>query len=209
MATVADFVADPEAFMASNIVQVTEIDPEHDLLQAQPVRVSLHDTGLKIMNKPGGTLFELYVTASTSASTLPAYFCPYKNDNAYFIMLGNGADFMFTPQMAGCTFGIGSQNAGACRVGHVNLISIRNDWQDENDKRARMYQAQRAFLGNRLNITPDRMVEPTDYRGVGMDLSSTTYGVRVNGVWNFKTLRYKKIGTKTYLHDGIHLQVNT
>jgi hypothetical protein len=206
MADVDDFVADPETFMQRNIVQVTEVDP--DLVDTQPVRVTLHDTGLKLMNKVGGKLFELYITKTVGPTSLRAYFCPYKNDNAYFVMLGNDADFMFTPQMAGCTFGIGSQYQGSCRVGHVNLVSIRGDWDKEDDKRERMYEAQRAFLRNRLNIGSNRMVDPDVYRGGGRDQSATTYGVRANGAWTFKTLRYRKAGSKTYLHLGVHTEVN-
>lgn len=209
MATVNDFVADPVAFMTSNIVQVTEIPPDDPRLTQQPVRVTLHDTGMKILNKPGGKLFELYITANVNALGINAYFCPYQNDKSFFIQLGNNADFMFTPQMAGCSFGIGTQNGGACRVGHVNFISLRNDYQTENEKRDRMYGAQAAFLQNRLAIAPGRIIDPADYRGPDRNLSATTFGVRnAQQVWSFHTLRYNKPGNMTYMHHGIHQHVN-
>lgn len=209
MATVNDFILDPVTFMTDNIVQVTEIDPDDPRLNNQPVRVTLQDTGLKIINKPGGKLFELYITTNPATPAIDAYFCPYQNDKSFFITLDNGADFMFTPQMAGCSFGIGSQNLGVCSVGHVNFVSIRNDWEEENDKRNRMYQAQRQFLSNRLNIRQERIVDPADYRGPNLDRSATTFGVRnAHQVWSFFTLQYHKSGSMTYVHHGINPHVN-
>lgn len=208
VADINDFVNSPVQFMTDNIVQVTEIDPDDPRLNQQPVRVTLHDTGLKIMNKPNGKLFELFITTNPATPAIDAYFCPYQNDKSFFVTLDNDADFMFTPQMAGCSFGVGSQNGGVCRVGHVNFISLRNDYNEEAEKRERMYSAQNAFLRNRLDIGNDRVIKPSDYRGPDLNLSSTTFGVRQGGTWSFKTLRYNKPGAQTFLHHGIHDQVN-
>ncbi|MET0307540.1 MAG: hypothetical protein ABW023_02435 [Sphingomonas sp.] len=212
MATAADFVANPEAFMADNIVQVTTPNPD-DVPTDRPVWVTVQDTGLKIMNKPG-TVFELYITKTVHSAAKPAlraYFCPYENDKSFFIMLGNDADYMFTPKMDGCSFGIGSQANGACRVGHVNFVNLQTEWKSEGEDvaRDRMYQAQRQFLGNRLGVDATRVIDPSEYRGAGLTQAATTFGVRGAGqVWSFKTLRYGKPGSKTYLHHGVHLHVN-
>jgi len=211
MAAVDDFVADPVAFMTNNIVEVTAPDPS-SLPQNGTVRLSLHQRAIMLMNKPGGGYFDLFVTQDPNKTALDAYFCPYANDKSYFITLGNAANYMFTPKMDGCAFGIGTQANGACRVGHVNLTNLQTDWKDSGLDVAtdRMYQAQRNLLMNRLGVGMDRIVDPSDYRGPTRTDAATTFGVRNNqGVWSFRTLRFAKPGLRTALHLGIHDHVNT
>ncbi len=165
--------------MLSNIVIVTTPNPD-DVPDNAPVRVTLHDTGFKVMNKIGGKVFELYITNDVNKPAIDSYFCPYENDKSFFITLGNAADYMFTPKMDGCTFGIGSQAGGACRVGHVNFVNLQTAWKSSGQDvaRSRMRNAQTAFLKNRLNVGGDRLIEPDVYKGPEQDFAATTFGVR-------------------------------
>lgn len=211
MADLDDFIADPKTFMETHIVQVTTPDPS-TIPDDRPVRVTLASTPLKIHNSSGGKLFELYVTRDPAQQALDAYFCPYENDKSFFVTLGKGARYCFTPRMDGCSFGVGSQDgSGTVRVGHVNFVQQQTDWKDQglDQARKRMYGAQDAFLRDRLGVAQDRIISPPGYRGPQFSDAATTFGVRGDDdFWTFYTLRYARPGDRTFLHLGVHQHVS-
>jgi len=211
MAGLVDFILDPQNFMQTNIVRVVTPPNPNAIPDNAPVRVTLHDTQKPASNIFGGKVFDLFIPNDVNAAGIDAYFCPYQDDQSFFITLGNAADYMFTPNMDGCTFGVGSQAAGVCRVGHVNFSYVQRDWYKSGRIAAttRMRNAQTAFLKNRLNVGDDRLIEPAVYQGPLQNFSATTFGVRgPNQVWSFSTLRYGQPGVNTFVHQGIHMHVN-
>jgi hypothetical protein len=144
-----------------------------------------------------------------------AYWVPYAQNQTFSCMLGNGARFMFTATMDGCSFGIGSSPAaGVVRVAHANRGKVGKDSESVmGEVNAREMQALvqrdelRACLGNNA-----RVIAPNDYRqdfDLAPVLSSTTFGLHQLGqAWEFWTQRYYKDMTDAfhpvrYLRDVI------
>ena len=51
-----------------------------------------------------------------------AYWCPYNEDDVRWIAVADMADYMFTPKMTGCSFGVGIPAAdGTVCVAHANV----------------------------------------------------------------------------------------
>jgi hypothetical protein len=51
---------------------------------------------------------------------LTAYFCPYEDNRTLGVVVAKAANLMFTTEMDGCTFAVGSQVAGDRLVYHSN-----------------------------------------------------------------------------------------
>ena len=214
---VASFTAHPRTFMRTNIIVVGGITAEqvtgqifttpqeiYMLGQSPKLRLGLVElNGEQIDNKPGGKVYGLYVCSSPSQKGFEAFFCPYKQDKAFFVQLSSSARFMFTATMDGCTFGVGSQSGGgSANVGHVNFGKVALDWGPE--------QGPGRQIGAQLNVVDDRLganslkIQPPDYRGPQGDTCSTTVGrLGSDGMWHFYTLRYRKSGARRHYHVGL------
>jgi hypothetical protein len=146
--------------------------------------------------------------------TFFAYWCPYAQNQTFSCMLGNGAKFMFTAIMDGCSFGVGTEaSPGQVRVAHANRGAIGVEAEEHvgmAEARNRQAIAQSQSLS--LTVGGDvRTIGPSDYRqdidGSSV-LSSTTFGWHdLGGPWVFFTQRYWKnadvIPARRYLRDVI------
>jgi hypothetical protein len=205
MAQPQDFIRDPLQFMRDNIVLVNTMRVSDDE-PAIEVRV-FENPNVRIGNMPNGRVYEMGMRNNNRGRDdeyLKIYFCPYGDDEAHFITLGRDANFMFTPAMDGCTFGVGSQNGeGVVRVGHVNYALAGKKWGAQ-DGQERQREAQRNVLGDRLGWNA-KMIQPEMYKGLQNDRSATTFGILDDDYyWSFYTLRYIQLGGQTFLHYGVH-----
>jgi len=213
---VASFTAHPRTFMRTNIIVVGGITAEqvtgqifttpqeiYMLGQSPKVRLGLIElNGDQIDNKPG-KVYGLYVCSSQQQSGFEAFFCPYKQDKAFFVQLSGSARFMFTATMDGCTFAVGSQSGNSsANVGHVNFGKVALDWGPQ-DGPTRQIGAQRNVAEDRLGAN-SLVIQPQDYRGPQGDTYSTTVGrLGSDQMWHFYTLRYRKTGARRYFHAGL------
>ncbi len=214
---VDSFTAHPRTFMRTNIILVGGITAEqatgmifttpqeiYMLGQSPKLRLGLVELGGdQIDNKPGGKVYGLYACSSPDQKGFEAFFCPYKQDKAFFVQLSSTARFMFTATMDGCTFGVGSQSGGGnANVGHVNFGKVALDWGPEQGPE-RQIKTQLNVVNDRLGST-SKKIQPEDYRGAQGDTYSTTVGrLASDGMWHFYTLRYQKTGAHRYLHAGL------
>lgn len=201
------FCADPEGFMNNNIV-IQKINSSDAGIIAVKVFAS---PDAKIGNMVGGKVCVMMEARRGDTPALPAYWCPYTQNELKSAMLGDGALYAFTPTMDGCSIGLGSGANAQQMLCHVNSAAIGAEWssggRDLNSLRARQSQSQSAQL--RAKLGPNAAIaNPADYRldGTGdHSMSSTTFGVHALGrPWRLRTLRYRKMGTITYFHGGVH-----
>jgi hypothetical protein len=187
MSAVHDLVDDPINFLNNNIVIV-----------------GFEAFGSKHISQPGGVEFLTLLTIDTSKviglqtgkklpvykllpsktrkNSFKSYWCPYQREDTLGITVSNKADFMFSAEMNGCSFGVGSEGKGGSRlVYHSNMgSSAPKGMQAETQG-----QALKDKMGNSLQS----IIAPKNYRiEAGQSyLSSTTFGVRnkKNGKWTF------------------------
>ena len=114
---------------------------------------------------------------------------------------------MFTATMDGCSFGVGSQTTGVCRVAHANearfgankeqtfgLSGARQFQRDEQQQRLTSELGANASIINPLHYMPDIDNE--------LVLKSTTFGLHTLGRnWSFYTQRYWKNGNTYFLRE--------
>jgi hypothetical protein len=115
-----------------------------------------------------------------------AYVCPYADNSVNFKMLGSAADFMFTGDMDGCSFGIGMPNSnGDVRVGHSNAQARATGTNfSPNFGPQRTAQRQDLVTGG----AGQAIVEPAAYRDnppLGTEYKAVTVGLRIKGTWEF------------------------
>jgi hypothetical protein len=98
-------------------------------------------------------------------------------------MLGDNADLMFTAEMSGCTFGVGSPGPnGAVRVCHANDMTA-GAGGGASAQQASQLASTNALLGNNAKV-----FGPDNYRQVTSDFETraTVVGIRgQNGNWEF------------------------
>ena len=137
------------------------------------------------------------------ADSIAAYWCPYQPDGMYYTVLGDACDWMFTATMDGCSFGVGhAAPDGSVIVGHANSAGL-----DQQGDKSAMIDDQRQHLEGLLGMDGTTILDPSGYRSrktgwfsKAWDVSSTTFGVRVSGEWQFYTHRFLDGGQyKTYL----------
>ncbi len=195
------FCADPEGFMEENIVLQTIADAT----PAGLIGVRVFAGGAKIMNKPGAMVCYTRLADEGETPSLPAYWCPYKQNDMKYAMLGDEALFAFTPTMNGCSVGLGSPTGGGAQMMcHSNAGAIGAEWESDglDVARSRQSASQHAQLRNKLGNS-GLILSPEDYRPKG-EAQSTTFAVHALGKpWMLKTLTYWKPGKVTYLHGGV------
>jgi hypothetical protein len=210
----ADFLANPLTFMDANIVV-----PAGDSIGSTQDTATIHEFCLQlttVVGKKMGTDVHVYMLRKRNArdpddSTFYAYWCPYSQNETLSAMLGNSARFMFTATMDGCSFGVGSQRSGYCRVAHANLggygARMESAYGTDNGRElqatGQVNQLQHALGGANIDV-----INPTDYMndadGVRA-LKSTTFGVHdVGRDWRFYTQRYWKNGRTYFLREVTH-----
>jgi len=207
----ADFVVDPLSFMESNIVVVTmgNMDPgvkAVSLIEFSDAAGKLHGKTL--------TVYKLVEREKNDLGAgFLAYWCPYKNDSIHSVMLGNMAKFMFTPQMDGCSLGIGTQSNGVCRVAHVNTAKYGEDLEGSlgvDAARGEQRKLQKNLLIGELGknvqiVSPDTYMRDADN---SLCLKATTFGFHnVNYDWRIYTQRYWKPPGNDYFHRGVHKEI--
>lgn len=202
MPAIADFVANPRQFLRHNILRSlwagsAVTNPVRSVkFDLKPFQGTDLATGNQI---PVYDVVPLSMTAAIAAWTtpgalnttyLPVYFCPYGDDEMHSIVVDQAADFMFTTNMDGCSFGVGSATpTGARRVAHVNLRS-----------QAHAHAAQRGTL--HLGALTDAIVDPERYMKSSHvptanygEIKATTIGVRNtgNGQWRFYYQQFRMV----------------
>jgi hypothetical protein len=173
------------------------------------------------VGKRHGAVIPIYSLSRPAPNDPPgqsffAYWCPYAQNKTFSVTLGNGAKFMFTATMDGCSFGVGSPGGpGTVRVGHANTAALGAALEEAGLDVARQQQAlgQRNALWAELGSSNLSIIGPGQYRndhdGAAV-LTSTTFGWHDLGKpWVFFTQRYYKhsppgsFQTTRYLRDVI------
>ena len=201
MTAISDFVANPSQFLRNNLLRANfQLNP----LDGQDVRmfkfVPHPYQGTKLSDgstipsyalTPVGQSERITLRADPNALNrdyLNAYWCNYAVDLQFAIIVANAADFMFTSNMDGCTFGVGSPAAnGACRVSHINLRSQPNS-----------HNLQRGTLS--MQGFDDKVVDPDRYMTSSRvptalygEIKATTIGIRNTGTgqWEFRYQQFR------------------
>ena len=203
MTAAQDLVNDPLGFMDENILvvkwegdQSNPIDRSHHSVQlytlpltkARGYRRNWRHSPLDVyFMAPTGAL--LSATAVADPHPFDVFFCPFHVDSTLGSVLTNAARLMFTTQMDGCSFGVGSKaSTGERLVFHANA-------QTGNDTSAAMTSAQdralrAAFLSQGTHI--HGILGPVDYRPShkNTEYAATTFGIRNGNNWTFHTQRF-------------------
>lgn len=153
---------------------------------------------------PGGPLIPLYQVAKAAvneASYFRSYIADYHQGQTTFTTLGTNphAQFCFTANMNGCTFGLGSQPTpgSAMVVSHGNAANAGAndnipDYLAGDTKKALQTAIQYTRAKQGHGIT-GRVFEPAHYR-IGQRMS-VTFGHRAAGQkWAFHFVGYERTG---------------
>lgn len=207
-----DFMADPATFMDNNIIV-----PHHAAIGVDQASGRIHEMCLVLggaQGKQAGRDLPVYILTKWS-NAYPAdqgffaYWCPYNQNETLSCNLGNGARYMFTATMDGCSFGIGSQVGGGCRVAHANEGrhggNLNQAGLSEAASREQQRLTQRNSLWAKLESSQIDIIQPRDYM-LDIDgafaLKSTTFGIHDLGrPWSFYTQRYWRNGNKLFLRE--------
>ncbi|HEX7760175.1 MAG TPA: hypothetical protein VF459_11780 [Caulobacteraceae bacterium] len=203
-----DFRNDPLGFMQNNVVYVTIPNDTTGLVD---LTIELRNPAAVVSNKPGYNVFRLRLAKNTDQAPLRAYVCPYQQDTIQGIMLGNQAQWCFTPTMDGCTFGIGSQGPGTNGTVLVSHVNTNRSGQAVGEAagldghRQQQRKMQRNLVRSQVGMDAV-LIEPDTYMTEGGEankLKSTTFGSHAaNGPWTFHTQRYRYSGN-TFFHGGV------
>lgn len=201
MPPVADFVANPRQFLRNNILRANFQLPGN-ANHIRQFKFTLRPyTGTRLADNAQIPVYALEPILgqelnifqrnppSRNRDYLDAYWCPYDPGQLHAIVVDNAADFMFTTNMDGCSFGVGHATpTGSRRVAHVNL------WGATADSRG----AQNMMLAvggyDRLLINPnDYMQTPLAPTAVNGEIKVTTFGIRntASGHWSFWSQQYR------------------
>lgn len=213
----SEFVTDPVSYLSRNLLIVKPSSRQGDLtsVNRRPVDVLLISRGAKTGTGTwnGEPMDVLAVVPLTDFNCergymgLPrcdpfkAYICPYQNNKALGVMISNGADFVFTDQMDGCSFGVGSVASDGSRlVYHANSMTLhKKQGLSQAGKQAKM-------LAKKLKSGADLVFEPADYRGSG-ECSSTTIGIRdpERNTWSFYAQIYTTLSMAPVRYELLDL----
>lgn len=212
MSYLDDFCDRTHRFMLHNIVYSIIPKETHGRLEAV---VEPRDPPLTIQNiDPGrrngvtaGGVYKLRIKNDFGPRGMPIYHCGYEQNQSIHLMLGDQARWMFTPIMDGCTFGIGSQNAGqggAVRVAHCNRSDAGHGIR-YGDNPGSIEEAQQAqLLAQRILTRQDvgqnsTLIEPDIYRGMDFSKKATVFGfLDDRDIWSFMALSYTMAPCRHY-----------
>jgi hypothetical protein len=194
MTAISDFVNNPSTFLRNNIVRARfqlPDNPSHmrmfkfDLKPYQATKL-LDGSQIPVYEIVPmlGQEERIYSRNATSANRdyVMAYWCPYSPGEMHAIVVDNQANFMFTTNMDGCSFGIGSATpTGARRVAHINLWGVT-----ANSRVAQNVTLQVSQLDEHL-VNPQRYMKsslvPTALNG---EIKITSFGIRDVGTGNWR-----------------------
>lgn len=208
-----DFYADPHGFLQANVVRVPALRPRPGREPDDPMRVRITPAANQTIDNTAGGVFDMShaPAGAGDADSIECIFCQYAQGATRYATLTDAVRYMFTPQMDGCTFGVGHAGNGALIVGHSNAADIGLEWDAYGVAvaRARQRQSQITQLQSQMDWKGS-FVTPADYMTdkVGKTDRATTFGVRGPSGWNFYTARYRKTGSFTIKHRGVHAQIN-
>lgn len=199
----SNFLANPVAFMESNIVipfgTGLGMEAKDGTIKEMVLKLFPNKIGMKTGTKVDVYCLRQRLGSDPSEASFYAYWCPYQQNQTLSCMLGNGARWMFTDVMDGCTFGVGSYaSKGVVRVAHANEGGLGGKMESAglNMAAARKGQriAQLVNLGKTLDPTTMTTIDPesymTDFDGEQV-LKSTTWGLHELGKnWTFYTQTY-------------------
>ena len=216
-----DFLDDPAGFARVNVLALYVLGGG---LRKDGQKADVKYWGLTaahapnaVENKEHGKAYLLRVVPEDSDGAFAGYYCPYANNDWQPSMLGNKAQFMFTDQMDGCTFGVGSQGNGTnghVLVCHVNTtraggaaLPLAGEVTPEDRLRSQEQQAklQRNIVRSELGMDAS-FIEPSTYMFEGQKriLKGTTFGFHdLRGKWNFFTLSWRR-SNQGFFHGGLH-----
>lgn len=186
--SVKDFLASPLSFMQGNVVLPGGFTAPggtsgwYEMTMIASTRVG-HD---KKANSNCG-VFGLDDGKWSGGEKFRAFWCHYSSDELHMQVVDNSADYMFTPVMDGCTFGIGTETSnGARMVGHVNVSRPSSD----SAGFATQMKQQQDIMG--AAIPSAALLEPSVYSPLGSGQKATTFGLRdrASGKWSFYTQIY-------------------
>jgi len=147
-----------------------------------------------------GRPIDVYTLKTNSAgagvhNAVRAYVCNYTAGGRESVVLGTAADFMFTINLNGCTFGVGPRTAHGQRVSHANsggntIMQRTQTWTEH---------------GVPLNSNAISMLEPAEYRrlGGGGNLNATVFGIRRGLEWRYYFQLYTAVGQGNYQMHGV------
>ncbi len=135
-------------------------------------------------------VYEITNVGVNAGNQLQSYICNYIPGTAQTVHVGLFADFCFTVNMNGCTFGIGP----AGPVGDRHVVHANNPAGSVFQRG----QVQ-ATLGVGANLAGVTLLEPAQYRHLGIaGLQATTFGILNGANWQFYFQSF------TYLGGGAH-----
>lgn len=215
-----DFYNDPKEFLKTNVVRVGGIPVKSgETTNSVFYLIIRKKEHAKVVDDSGREIGKVYDLARSDGTTgIKAYFCPYKQNSSCFITLGAAANYMFTTQMDGCTFGIGSNAGGNILVGHANYAAIGKEWEQGNSMaldpsgtnsapsnvamgRQRQRQSQLNVLQSKMDWK-GKFIKPEDYMPADAG-RATTFGVRKAGGWSFYTAMYWTTDNWTFQNRGV------
>ncbi|WNB75611.1 hypothetical protein [Methylomonas koyamae] len=153
------------------------------------------DQQFKGVNDKGAAVpvYNLKQTSNAMAG-FKSYICDYTPDKVHYQILDQEADYCFTVTMNGCTFGIGSQaDDGTVMVTHGNMNSsgLGEEYGEAVD----------SLMGSgTLYITPHMYARKSADE---TRKNLTTFGIRINGTWNFFYQKYEILGPGQIKHLGL------
>lgn len=193
MTAISDFVAHPRTWLNNNILR--SLIPFYPITPTFAFKFNRHPydgTDLRTGNAiPSYSLMPLTqqerITARSNPASknvdyLEAYWCSYADNAQHSVFVDQAANFMFTVEMDGCTFGVGSATpTGGRRVAHINMRSQNNSHEKQST----------VLTGQGLNqhtVVPDKYMKSSHVpNAVIGEIKATTLGIRnsANGGWNF------------------------
>jgi hypothetical protein len=194
--------------MRSHVVTCGKLDPGERLDGLKKSRMK--PVTLGAVDWYGKGRFDLFEFNAGTADTIAAYYCPYEDNQALYVYLGDDADYMFTPSVSGCTFGIGSRtDKGGVLVGHANAKQVGTEADDagaaDGGRAAQAQaQAQADMLSKPKMGDAPRLIVPEDYvLGDRLKHVGTIMGVRrgdftgpstSGSAWVFYTQTFTRTG---------------
>lgn len=206
-----NFLRNPLAFMDNNIIV-----PHHSAIGITQQTAKIHELCLfkgGATGKKHGQNLDVWILKPRTENDpaeegFYAYWCPYNQNETLNCVLGNGARYMFTATMDGCSFGVGSQVNGVCRVAHSNEATFGGNIRNSGVHVDGARQYQRDEQANRLKYTLGNnvgIINPLDYMrdyDGSFELKSTTFGIHTLGRnWSFYTQKYWKNGNTYFLRE--------
>lgn len=156
-------------------------------------------------NKMG--VYELKTGGKSATKSLQSFVCNYEDNEVKSVNLTEDADFCFTATMSGCTFGVGMDKKGVRKVSHANS-QVRDLAPDRKNNQALNSERQVQMIKEAHGIVAKNLhglslLDKAAYRINGEQTRATTFGIRVNGDWEFHSQVYKVHGKGKYEFLGV------